>query len=1526
MRVIKCPNCGAELVPQPEGYYKCVHCGLISEGADTLDEQDIIDLDNANYRRDQYDFDEALALCMRVLQRNPRNAEANRCALLAQYKIVYLKDAQGEYKATFLTPEADVSITQCGYYRNLPERMKREMDRVEDIRQMVIREAEDIPQYDVFISYKSDGEEAEWARDCYKMLKQRGKQHYSVFYDEESLGAKQAGWEPHIYAALKSSKCLILFVSSLKNLNSPWVRNEWRRFMYLQQSDPEKQIIVVGKNIDPRDLPPALAAKQMLTVEKKSWMRNVRARVKEICDDSNVGELLKNGDSYLLAGKFGKAKAVFKRVIELSPQCAEAYWGLLRCRLKAFDDYDIVKSKKELDKIDEFCKALRLAEENEEYALVQRFRNVQNAQHSRDASAFDRTNYSNYRKKTRGMRYFKRILIAVCIVAVVAAGAIGSWEYTHPLKYSVESNQATLNGTGLFFNFLSPDELTVDKYDGVPIVGIGDGALKNSEVKSVKLASSVQTIGKNAFAGSVSLTKVVCMSPILSIGDGAFADCTNLSSIEIGGTMSEIARTETARAAAGDVRVGARAFENCISLTSISLNGLTYLGGNAFEGCRNLTDVYIDSGRGLEIGVGAFDNVSDALTVRLPTVEEELYNTLKREYTDVTFETYTRDRVEEVCYFIDKIGAISVESLPAIERAETLYDALSPEEKGRVTNYGDLRDARAIYLVAVSINSIGTVTLQNEAAIKAAEEAYNNLNEIQKAKVSNRDALLDARAVFDAMKSISEIGSVTLQSKSAIERAEAAYSSLTEKQKGMVSNYGVLREARDTYDVSVTIDLIGQIGTVTEASGPRIEQAELAYNALSPTLRGRVTNYSILQEARIIYNVVDAVAKLTTITPTSQSQITAAENAYSMLTKEQQAKITNAYLLDDAREIYEVVAIIEGIGEVTLNKGPAISQAESKFDALSTEQQRRVGNQSDLKDARAVYDVMELIEMIGTVSASSRERIERAKSEYEKLTPAQRRKVSNYQILQSAIEDLAILDVEELIWSIGQVTLSSHDKIEAAETAYLSLTAAQKERVTNYSVLLDARHIYDLLTAIDGIGSVNVGKGTNYFYTMLTSTNVSDLNDSSFRNSIDSVTFVGIVGIAESVWVNVFPNLATVRYDLTAETPQTQYVVPAGNLTYTLVGSTTQTYWMQITAQAGTEVHLGLENFMLKYSDLPCDLTNAPHATVLFGGMSGITATGEASRALRAKEIEIQLGAKSSTVVKGGDGTNGSAGGVAITANSLMISSDAAALLVIRGGDGGDGVKGADVTISKNNYSVTPGNGRGGGRGGVGIECDLFAIEAVATVEVYGGNGGNGGDGGNVNGTSNSDGQPKLPAGGNGGIGGDGGSPIQTDAVTIGKCFSLKMQFGDGGDGGNGGHGGDAYETTDVRPDHGGNGGHGGMGGQGFCGGDGGNGGSGGHSFGAQGGFLGTSKYKGTSGNGGNGGKSGNSICSWEYSDGSAHMVHGKIGESGKAGAVGTTDNNPGAVSGNAGAPGRDGGVGIEDNAFYNAFCSLVSP
>ncbi|MEF2638432.1 MAG: hypothetical protein UIT84_00230, partial [Lachnospiraceae bacterium] len=106
------------------------------------------------------------------------------------------------------------------------------------------------------------------------------------------------------------------------------------------------------------------------------------------------------------------------------------------------------------------------------------------------------------------------------------------------------------------------------------------------------------------------------------------------------------------------------------------------------------------------------------------------------------------------------------------------------------------------------IAAIGEVTIDSKAAIEDAEAAYNALTEDQKQLVSNKDVLDAARASYDELigvvKSVEEkiaaIGEVTIDSKVAIDEAKAAYDALSDAQKAQVSNKDVLEAAIAAYD------------------------------------------------------------------------------------------------------------------------------------------------------------------------------------------------------------------------------------------------------------------------------------------------------------------------------------------------------------------------------------------------------------------------------------------------------------------------------------------------------------------------------------------------------------------------------------------------------------------------------------------------------------------------------------------------------------------------------------------------------
>lgn len=253
---------------------------------------------------------------------------------------------------------------------------------------------------------------------------------------------------------------------------------------------------------------------------------------------------------------------------------------------------------------------------------------------------------------------------------------------------------------------------------------------------------------------------------------------------------------------------------------------------------------------------------------------------------------------------IGPIDEITLESAEQIQKARAGYDALNKYaqyivECAEPVSYYTLLEAEAklkelqeaaaeqeridraaAAAVDSLIDEIGDVTLESKQAIETARAAYDNLTPTQKTYVTKLDTLtaaeaayktlVDRKAADDVTEKINEIGEVTLDSKTAIEAARAAYNALTNDQKLLVENYDVLTaaeaelarleaEAKDKADreAAAQVDeMIERLFPVTRYSGPAIRMARAAYEALTEDQKALVTRYNDLVRAEKEYAAI----------------------------------------------------------------------------------------------------------------------------------------------------------------------------------------------------------------------------------------------------------------------------------------------------------------------------------------------------------------------------------------------------------------------------------------------------------------------------------------------------------------------------------------------------------------------------------------------------------------------------------------------------------------------------------------------
>lgn len=133
------------------------------------------------------------------------------------------------------------------------------------------------------------------------------------------------------------------------------------------------------------------------------------------------------------------------------------------------------------------------------------------------------------------------------------------------------------------------------------------------------------------------------------------------------------------------------------------------------------------------------------------------------------------------------------------------------EIKDAVLNYDALVSAEEILCklkankIDDTIKAIGTVTLESGEAIQNARAAYEQADASVRLEVNMYSSLLDAEEKFANLKInnvenlINAIGKVTLDSEATINKAQEAYAQLSQGEAKMVSNYPKLEQSQEEF-------------------------------------------------------------------------------------------------------------------------------------------------------------------------------------------------------------------------------------------------------------------------------------------------------------------------------------------------------------------------------------------------------------------------------------------------------------------------------------------------------------------------------------------------------------------------------------------------------------------------------------------------------------------------------------------------------------------------------------------------------
>lgn len=216
------------------------------------------------------------------------------------------------------------------------------------------------------------------------------------------------------------------------------------------------------------------------------------------------------------------------------------------------------------------------------------------------------------------------------------------------------------------------------------------------------------------------------------------------------------------------------------------------------------------------------------------------------------------------------------------------------------------------------------------------------------------------------------------------------------------------------------------------------------------------------------------------------------------------ALVSYVRMLNGQTSLYDMSDVKLGDGESSgSGTGTGTEDGNGTGDGSET------GKDSEKNDQTAAEKVEDLIDTIGKVTVNSGLKITTARNAYNNLTAAQKRLVDNYAELiaaETAFDDAKANYVESLIDAIGTVTVNSASRIAKARVAYYNLTDAQKKLVDNYEYLLYAESALEearveyVEDLIDSIGTVTKNSKTKINRARTAYNNLSDSNKALVSN------------------------------------------------------------------------------------------------------------------------------------------------------------------------------------------------------------------------------------------------------------------------------------------------------------------------------------------------------------------------------------------------------------------------------------------
>ena len=406
MAILKCKICGGALeIDSAQSVTTCQYCGTKQTLPRITDERRANLYDRANHFRRNNDFDKAMGIYESILNDDLTDAEAYWSIVLCSYGIEYVEDTatkrrvptvnRAQFTSIFDDENYKSAIANADEYQR--EIYEAEAAEINEIQKGILAISQNEEPFDVFICYKETDangrrtQDSVLATELYHELTREG---FKVFFSRITLEDKLGiAYEPYIFAALNSSKVMVVLGTRAENFNSVWVKNEWSRYLALIKNGEKKTLIPAYRDMDPYDLPEEFSHLQAQDMSRLGFMQDLVRGIKKIAvpyqkqndatlepavatnNELNVESVLKRVYMALEDGEFARADAFCEQILNQNPEDAEAYVCKLLAELRLRRRAELANSTVPFYNSNNYKKAIQFGSgrlKNELYAASQR--------------------------------------------------------------------------------------------------------------------------------------------------------------------------------------------------------------------------------------------------------------------------------------------------------------------------------------------------------------------------------------------------------------------------------------------------------------------------------------------------------------------------------------------------------------------------------------------------------------------------------------------------------------------------------------------------------------------------------------------------------------------------------------------------------------------------------------------------------------------------------------------------------------------------------------------------------------------------------------------------------------------------------------------------------------------------------------------------------------------------------------------------------------------------------------------------